>query len=79
MSSGSVVKTVGVAELEEWLVSLGLLEPSEEPGTERRNSGAADDFDVGTIREKLRDGVVLCHLVNKIKPGSVDKVGIRII
>lgn len=67
MSSGSVVKTVGVREFQEWLVSLGLLEPSEVQGTER----GAEDFDV---RDKLRDGVVLCHLVNKIRPGSVDNV-----
>ncbi len=75
MSSGSIVKTVGVPELQEWLVSLGLLDISEE---ERRGSEAGDGCDVGAsvgaIREKLRDGVVLCHLVNKIKPGSVDKV-----
>ena len=74
MSSSSVVKTVGIPELLEWLVSLGLLEPSGEHLSERGGNGAAEDLDA---RQKLRDGVALCHLVNKIKPGSVDKVRIE--
>ncbi|XP_054153366.1 muscle-specific protein 20-like [Oppia nitens] len=28
----------------------------------------------GTFEEVLRDGVALCKLINKLKPGSVDKI-----
>jgi len=28
----------------------------------------------GTFEDNLRDGVALCKLINKLKPGSVDKI-----
>ena len=62
MSRDSVVRTLGPEELEEWLLGLSVLPPSQ--------GGEGD----GTIRERLRDGVALCQLMNKLKPGSVDEV-----
>ena len=46
-------------ELGEWFEALGL--PVE--GTQERS-----------LREQLTDGVLLCQLVNKIKPGCVETV-----
>lgn len=65
MSRDSVVRTLGPEELEEWLSGLGVLPPLAE-----------GDKDT-SIQERLRDGIALCQLVNRVKPGSVD--GVRIL
>ena len=59
MSSGKNYPQLGEEEFQEWLTGLGLLSP----GGEDR-----------PFREQIRDGVLLCQLVNKIRPGSVDIV-----
>lgn len=47
-------------ELYEWMLQLGVpLNPDEQ---------------TGSFRSQLRDGVVLCHLVNRLHPGVVEKV-----
>lgn len=55
----SIVRSLGPEELEEWLLGLGVLPP-----TDREMS----------IHDRLRDGIALCQLVNRVKPGSVDEV-----
>ena len=49
--------------LYEWMTSLGVSLPERGEGDGEESS-----------RNGLRDGVALCHLVNKIKPGSVENV-----
>lgn len=62
MSKGSAVRNLsGFAEVEEWLDGLGLL-----PAGQEKESIP--------IQEKLKSGVILCQLVNMIKPGGVDIV-----
>jgi hypothetical protein len=53
-----------VQRLQNWLVSLCLLDNEEQHGesTERM------------LLEKLHNGTVLCHLVNKLNPGVIEKV-----
>lgn len=71
MSGDSIVKTVGLPELKEWFVYLGLLDSSEQVG------GVGDGNEEGggeAFQNNLRDGIILCQLVNKIRPGSVDNV-----
>ena len=58
----SVVQTLGAEELEEWLLYLGVLPPLPE--------GQGKE----SMRERLKDGIALCQLMNKVKPGSVDEV-----
>jgi hypothetical protein len=59
-ASGRGGSDVTLTDLREWLQALGLeVEPAE---------------DEGAVAEQLRDGVLLCHLVNKIRPGSVELV-----
>lgn len=79
MSGGSIVKTVGVPEFKEWLVSLGLLDSSEQVsggGDGNKGGGGGGDDNVRAFQGMLRDGITLCQLVNKIRPGSVDNVRI---
>ena len=52
--------------LYEWMSSLGV-------SLAGRGEGDSEE----TCRNGLRDGVALCHLVNKIKPGSVENVRTR--
>ena len=59
MSAAKNYPQLGEDEFQEWLGSLGLVSP----GGEDR-----------PFREQIRDGVLLCQLVNKIRPGSVDIV-----
>ena len=61
MSEGSLVRNPGFEELGEWLQYLGLLPAGED---------TADT----PVQEKLKDGILLCQLVNKIKPGSIEDV-----
>lgn len=51
--------------LHEWMSSLGV-----------PLSGTLEGDDEDGFLNGLRDGVALCHLVNKIKPGSVENVSI---
>ena len=53
---------LGEEDCLEWLASLSLV-PSGE-GT--------------PFRELIRDGVILCHLVNKIRPGSIETVSFHL-
>lgn len=62
MSRDSLVRTLGLEELEEWLLGLGVLPPLAEGDRGR------------VIQERLRDGIALCQLVNRVRPGSVDEV-----
>lgn len=51
--------SLGLSDLREWLESLGLtLLPEQDT----------------PVKEQLRDGILLCQLVNKIRPGSVETV-----
>ena len=49
---------MGEQEMYEWMLQLGVLSPDEQT-----------DF-----RSQLRDGVVLCHLANRLHPGIVETV-----
>ncbi|MEE6496724.1 hypothetical protein FKM82_002474 [Ascaphus truei] len=46
-----------------WLISLGVLK------SPKKNIGDPEDF----LKCALKDGVVLCKLMNRLRPGSVDK------
>ena len=59
MSRSEKGESVNEQDLEEWLRALGL---DVEPEHER------------PMAEQLRDGVVLCQLVNRIKPNCVETV-----
>ena len=54
--------TLGLNEIREWMEHLGL---SVQPEQHR------------PFKEQLRDGILLCQLVNKIRPGSVEQVSIQ--
>ncbi|KAJ2025659.1 Protein kinase of the Mitotic Exit Network, partial [Coemansia sp. S610] len=34
-------------------------------------------LDASTLRDSLRDGVVLCHLINKLRPGAIKSINTR--
>ena len=52
-------ESLTLGDLQEWFVAMGLdVEAAEE----------------GTIADSLRDGVLLCQLVNKIRPSSIEVV-----
>ena len=55
-------ESLTLGDLQEWLVAMGL-----------EVEGGGDE---GAVAEQLRDGVLLCQLINKIKPNSVDVVSI---
>ena len=77
MSGHSFVKTVGLPELSEWLESLGLLdvgEPGDAGGGANGGSNSGGNSGEEEFRNKLRDGIALCQLVNKVRPGYVDNV-----
>lgn len=58
-SASTSTPSLGLSELREWLETLGLsLVPEEDT----------------PVKEQLRDGVLLCQLVNKLRPGSVETV-----
>ena len=52
-------------EIESWFVALGLLE--------QRQKTADDEFD-SYLQNILKDGSILCRLVNRVKPGTINKV-----
>ena len=53
-----------LADLGEWLEALGL----------RPKEGASLCTDEAATRAWLKDGTTLCHLANKIRPGSIENV-----
>ena len=57
--------TLRQSQYQEWLESLELVPPA---------AGSEGTHDKSSLRDLICDGVVLCHLVNKIKPGSVETV-----
>ncbi len=58
-SASTSTASLSLSELRAWLEALGVsLLPEEDT----------------PVKEQLRDGVLLCQLVNKIRPGSVDTV-----
>ena len=59
MSAGKNYPQLCEEDFQEWLVCLSLL-----------SSGSEEK----PFRERIRDGVVLCQLANKIRPGSVETV-----
>ena len=60
MSGTKPPDAIDTQDLQEWVEALGLpLEPAE---------------DDRALRNQLRDGIFLCQLVNRIKPGSVENV-----
>lgn len=50
-------------EIESWFVELGLLE-------QRHNASENDSF----LLDILKDGSILCRLVNLLKPDTINKV-----
>lgn len=52
-------------EIESWFVALGLLE-------QRHN--AADHELESFLLDILKDGTILCCLVNRLKPGTINQV-----
>ena len=48
----------------EWLIKCQVL-PAEHPV-------ASDNAEVFDLAQLLRDGVILCHLANRLHPGAVD-------
>ena len=52
-------------EIESWFVALGLLE---------QRQTASDHESDSYLRDILKDGSILCRLVNRLKPGTVNKV-----
>ena len=55
-------KRLGEQEVCEWMLQLGVLNPDEQNKE---------------FRSQLRDGVVLCHLANRLHPGIVETVSGR--
>ena len=64
MSLATKGAQLGEGDVRDWLEQLSLL-PS--PSSEEASV---------PVRELIRDGVLLCQLVNKIRPGSVDTVSL---
>ena len=58
--SGGGRQSLTLGDLQEWFVSVGL--------------GVGAEEEEGAVAEQLRDGVLLCQLVNKIKSNSVEVV-----
>lgn len=54
------MRNPGLEELVEWLEGLGL-------------APAAGDQDL-PLQKRLRDGIFLCQLVNRVRPGAVEEV-----
>ena len=52
-------------QIESWFVALGLLE--------QRKKTTDDEFD-SYLQNILKDGSILCRLVNRVKPGTINKV-----
>jgi len=52
-------------QIESWFVALGLLE--------QRQITPDDEFD-SYLQNILKDGSILCRLVNRVKPGTINKV-----
>lgn len=52
-------------EIGSWFVALGLLEQRQKAGDH--------EFD-SYLRDILKDGSILCRLVNRLKPGTINKV-----
>ncbi|PFX33642.1 Rho guanine nucleotide exchange factor 7 [Stylophora pistillata] len=52
-------------EIESWFVALGLLE---------QRQTASDHESDSYLRDILKDGSILCRLVNRLKPGTVNKI-----
>ena len=52
-------------QIESWFVALGLLE--------QRQITSDDEFD-SYLQNILKDGSILCRLVNRVKPGTINKV-----
>ena len=50
-------------QIESWMLALGLLD-QRQGTTESENS----------LRDILKDGSILCRLVNRLKPGTINQV-----
>ena len=60
MAASGQARRLDEQDLYEWMMQLGVsLRPEEQ---------------AGNFSSQLRDGVVLCHLVNRLRPGSVEDV-----
>ena len=57
--SGDKRESLSLADVQEWLCAMGF---------------EVEAVDEGSVTEQLRDGVLLCQLVNRIKPNSVEVV-----
>lgn len=68
MSRGSVGRNLSLEEFEEWLEGLGVMPAAATQG------GSVSSEKQTPLRERLRDGIFLCQLVNLVKPGSVAEV-----
>lgn len=60
-TSGSGRESLTLSDLQEWFVAMGLEIEAESEGS---------------TAEQLRDGVLLCQLINKIKCSSVEVVSL---
>ena len=54
-------ESLTLSDLQEWFVAMGLEVEAE---------------DKVSVAEQLRDGVLLCHLINRIKSNSVEVVSL---
>lgn len=52
-------------QIESWFVALGLVE--------QRPKTAESEFD-SYLQNILKDGSILCRLVNRVKPGTINKI-----
>lgn len=52
-------ESLTLGDLQEWFLSMGL---------------EVEGGDEATVADQLRDGILLCQLINKIKPSSVEVV-----
>ena len=59
VAGGRGRESLTLGDLQEWLLAMGL---------------EVEGVDEATVADQLRDGVLLCQLVNKIKPSSVEVV-----